>query len=1606
MKQVAKRATALLLSIMLMVGIFSTMAEKVLALYDIPDVRVYDDGVVTWGKVDNVTKWELTIESYKETLSSDMRSFNIQDYADNKYGSAKKKYKTYTLYIMGYKEGTRITEKAHVSWSYDDPEAIDEPTGTPMPRPERARWEGTMLVWECPEEFIGKTVTYKISLGCYFTIWFDSPDYSWDPLLPYRLGMTTVRKVSSSFGDGHGWWDPIFITSSEETLQYDCSKIFDSKFIQKYCPNQVRDLWGVYAHIYTMGDEYDRQPSDASYVKRQSGPHALEGAKSLVPIKGTITLDSAPSVGAPVSAELTGEIVVGTELSKYLHYQWQHATSPNGSFEDIDGACGSIINNGQLDLAYVPQDWDVGDWIRLKIGFGKKNVPGVNDAGYNEELGRKGVLFSEPLEVGKGQNHKVPSDPVFARFSNTVYLTNIKTDQEYYISSSPRSAKDLANIKTWQIQPTTIADVCVSNDFYFQYGSRYYVYTRFKETSTHLAGTVYRWDEIWYGDDYTVNDLILNYSNLNRSDSEYPRIGDVLKVDISSRPQAPAFIGIRGDHLDISKGAAYAGLFEDEACTKPLSSDSFYKTIYAKLMKTTDTGVGPIQFVALLYDDDISGVTVPHSFYAGTTWNAIFGYSREIYVANADGMSSLHYVDIPDFTVVAGVRSHLSSVSLTPSNSLDDILYVYSECSNAVSSGYGDVSEDNAPALTFNVDGNGNISMQVDATNSLPGIYEIYLYLRGEKVSEIITVTVEPKKVPAEDFDFVDTLIFVDRDSTVDLDDYIQPYPTDASLSPSEYTITCDQTLTSDIGSFSHINTLYIAKNAPIGTQLTFTATWKGITRQVTVEISRNENEPIITADLPKALYVSDGESVTLSVEAEGQNLSYLWGEAHMGNMNKQPSYTFTASGEFSSASTTSRLGYIEKYCTVTSTIGDAEYNLRSEITKIFVSHPSLAAKPSLVSAPRGENDETTLSWSADYDQDLYSWQVWRSKYMKGEYEFVTAYTPESLTANLPSEDADGNTYWYMLRACRKEEKVDASNNTRTFYYFSPFSEPVQAIKDSQSVPKILDVDGTYATVDAGSMVSFSVVTSTDAKYLTLYSESGNKIYTWSGSSNYKDNSGFRVWTVKWKASGNAKRTLAFRASADGINYSLKKDVSVTVKGPALSIRYSEKTIRVGESFTFTAQNAEGLKITWRVGNTGVASVTQSGKVIAKFANNTYLYAKAEDGQEVKCLLKLIAAAPLNLNATDKALSSGQTFKLLASNAEGMTVKYTSGNYKVATVDNTGNVTAKGAGNTYITVEASDGRRARCLIRVSGLSINFTEKTLAVGENYQFSVSGNNGQKVTWSTGNTTVATVDSNGKVTAKSVGNTYLYAKTPDGSQAKCLIKVTYPTLRLDYSEKTLYINQSFTFKLTGTSGQKITWSVGNTTVATVNSSGKVSAKSVGNTYLYARSADGREAKCLLKIVDPGKLGINYTEKTIYLGQSFVFTAKNAGILTPVWSVGNTSIAKVDENGKVTALSVGNTYLYAKTEDGRSAKCLIKVVDPGPLNITYTEKTIKVNQTFQFICKNPAGQDVTWSVGNTSVATVDTNGRVTGVSVGNTYLYAKTSDGRTAKCLLKIVA
>ena len=183
----------------------------------------------------------------------------------------------------------------------------------------------------------------------------------------------------------------------------------------------------------------------------------------------------------------------------------------------------------------------------------------------------------------------------------------------------------------------------------------------------------------------------------------------------------------------------------------------------------------------------------------------------------------------------------------------------------------------------------------------------------------------------------------------------------------------------------------------------------------------------------------------------------------------------------------------------------------------------------------------------------------------------------------------------------------------------------------------------------------------------------------------------------------------------------------------------------------------------------------------------------------------------VSLNKSATTLTEGESETLTAtitpSNATGdKTVKWSSSNEAVATVDSNGKVTAKKAGTAVITATSSNGKTAGCTVTVkqkeiaiTGISLNKSTTSLTEGESETLTatitpLNATGDKTVKWSSSNEAVATVDSNGKVTAKKAGTAVITATSSNGKTAGCTVTVkqkdTYTGLR-DVNGTLTYFN-----------------------------------------------------------------------------------------------------------------------------------------------------------------------------------------------------------------------
>ena len=358
---------------------------------------------------------------------------------------------------------------------------------------------------------------------------------------------------------------------------------------------------------------------------------------------------------------------------------------------------------------------------------------------------------------------------------------------------------------------------------------------------------------------------------------------------------------------------------------------------------------------------------------------------------------------------------------------------------------------------------------------------------------------------------------------------------------------------------------------------------------------------------------------------------------------------------------------------------------------------------------------------------------------------------------------------------------------------------------------------------------------------------------------------------------------------------------------------------------------------------------------------------KVEVTEDVK-----IGVTSVTLDKTDLTLDVNGTAKLNATvkpdDATTKTVTWKSDNEGVAIVDNSGNVTAKAAGTATITATV-DGKSASCKVTVNGqtttvpvqsVGLNQTTLELIAGKEATLTATVKpddaTNKTVTWSSNNETVATVDNNGKVTAK-VGD----------KQATCNVKVT----AADVAVESVTLNQSSlelvagkeatltaTVKPESATDKTVTWTSDKPEIAAVEG-GTVTAKAEGTATITVTTVDGGKTATCKVTVTPKTVPVSSIQvqgaASIYVGD----TAKLTATITPdgasnkavTWDSQNKDIATVDQQGNVKALKAGTATITATAQDGSgisgSFVVTVQQADTTALKAKVTEAQKLWNET-----------------------------------------------------------
>ena len=295
-----------------------------------------------------------------------------------------------------------------------------------------------------------------------------------------------------------------------------------------------------------------------------------------------------------------------------------------------------------------------------------------------------------------------------------------------------------------------------------------------------------------------------------------------------------------------------------------------------------------------------------------------------------------------------------------------------------------------------------------------------------------------------------------------------------------------------------------------------------------------------------------------------------------------------------------------------------------------------------------------------------------------------------------------------------------------------------------------------------------------------------------------------------------------------------------------------------------------------------------------------------------------------------------------------------------------------------------------------------------------------------WAADDPAVATVTDSGDVTARRAGVVQIAASI-EGKSGLADITVTGPrvaSVQVSPPNATLKVGDIVTFSAqprdangAALTGHGVSWSSSNAQVASVNSSGRVTAVSAGGTIISAQS-EGQVglATVTVSVISVASIRVSPTNLSLNIGQTAPLQAQTLDASnnqlpgrTVLWFTSNSSVATVSSSGAVSAVGSGTATITA-TSEGKSATAAI-VVAPAQATITVTPSsaTVDVGKSVQLsaVYRDPQGRtvnkDFNWNTSNSQVATVSNSGRVTGRKAGTVTIKA-TASGVTGTATITV--
>ncbi len=488
-------------------------------------------------------------------------------------------------------------------------------------------------------------------------------------------------------------------------------------------------------------------------------------------------------------------------------------------------------------------------------------------------------------------------------------------------------------------------------------------------------------------------------------------------------------------------------------------------------------------------------------------------------------------------------------------------------------------------------------------------------------------------------------------------------------------------------------------------------------------------------------------------------------------------------------------------------------------------------------------------------------------------------------------------------------------------------------------------------------------------------------IFTDAGEPGNKDSAAIQIWDSK------GKLVLSISGNLKGGNHQAHKGTETSVKLISIAVTPVNPTIALGQTRLFIANGTytDGTKrnitsiAAWSSSNTSVATIDISGLAASVAPGITQINASSDGITSPAQTLTVTSAKLVSIAITpvNPIIAKGETQQFTANgtytdgNIKNITsiATWSSSNTSIATIDASGLATSVAPGTTLINATSEGITSPAQTLTVTpanlvSIAVTPLNPTIAKGLSQQFTANGtytdgsikNITSTATWSSSNTSVATIDASGLATSVAPGTTLINA-TSDGiiSPARTLTVTSAKLVSIAVTpiNPTVAIGQTQQFIANGTysDGTKknltsiAAWSSSNTSVATIDASGLAASVAAGTTLINATSDGISSPSRTLTVTPPA--GPDYIRPAVEVivipqanvGESFTITVKatdNVGVVSRDLTVNGVSVPlDASWNATYSSPAVGvftatGTALDAAGNEGLD-KAEFRVLSPG---------------------------------------------------------------------------